>query len=226
MMSIIFIRSIILYIFIFITMRLMGKREIGEIQPFELAITIMIADLAASPMADEGIPLTNGIVPILGLLMLHLIISLLNLKSIRARGIISGKPTILISKGKIDEKNLRKERITINELEEKLRTEGISNLFDVEYAILETSGDLSVIQKPNKRAATPEDFDIMPKYEGLPYDLVIDGKILLNNLKTLNKDEMWLRKELKVLKTSPEKVLVATLDGEGKIFCQEKEKNK
>ena len=225
-MLITFTRAIILYILVFLTMRLMGKREIGQLQPFEFAITIMIADLATSPMADNGIPIINGIAPIMGLLIMHMLISILNLKSMRIRQAVCGKPSILIFRGKIDEKMLKKERITINELEEKLRMENVSSLFDVEYAILETSGDLSVIHKPNKRPTIPEDFDIMPEYEGLPYDLVIDGKILSNNLKILNRDEKWLRKELKELKTMPEEVLVATIDGNGKIFYQNKEKTK
>lgn len=225
-MLVIFVRSIILYVFVFMTMRIMGKREIGQLQPFEFAITIMIADLAASPMANNGIPLTNGIIPILGLLVLHLIISVLNLKSLRIRQFICGKPSILIHRGRIDEKVLKKERLTINELEERLRTGGVSTLFDVEYAILETSGDLTIVQKPNKRTTIPEDFNIMPQYEGLPYDLVIDGKILSKNLKILEKDEGWLRKELKALKAIPENVLIATIDGNGKIFCQEKENKK
>ena len=177
-----FVRAIILYIIVLIVMRLMGKREIGQLQPFELAISIMIADLASIPMTDTGTPISNGIVPILGLLVMHLLISLINIKSIRARQIICGKPRILIYRGKIEEKALIKERFTINELEERLRAQNISNLGDVEYAILETSGQITVIEKPNKRTTIPEDFGIMPDYEGIPYDLVIDGKIM-NGLK-------------------------------------------
>ena len=114
-----FLRTIFLYIIVLIVMRFMGKREIGQLQPFELAISIMIADLATIPMAETGIPITNGIIPILGLLVMHLIISLINLKSIKAREIICGKPSILIYRGKIQEKTLKKERFTINELEER-----------------------------------------------------------------------------------------------------------
>ena len=124
----------------------MGKREIGQLQPFELAISIMIADLASSPMADTGVPISNGIIPILGLLIMHLIISTINIKSIKAREVICGKPRILIYRGKIDEGAL----------------------------IKETSGQITVIQKPDKRQTTPEDFGITPDYEGLPYDLVVD----------------------------------------------------
>ena len=147
-MLIIFFRAIVLYIVVLIVMRIMGKREIGQMQPFELAISIMIADLAATPMAETGIPISNGIIPILGLLVMHLVISTINIKSTKAREILCGKPSILINRGKIDENILRKERFTINELEERLRDNNIFNIGDVEYAILETSGQVTVIQKP------------------------------------------------------------------------------
>lgn len=221
-MLITFIRAIILYIIVLVVMRMMGKREIGQLQPFELAISIMIADLASIPMADTGIPITNGIIPILGLLVMHLVISILNIKSIRAREIICGKPSILIYRGKIDEKVLKKERFTINELQERLRGNNVVNLGDVEYAILETSGEVTVIQKPNKRNTTPEDFNIMPDYEGISYDLVIDGKIMHDNLKILDKDYDWLKKEVNKFGFNPEEALIVTLDGNNQIFCQKK----
>lgn len=189
-----FIRVIILYTLVLITMRLMGKREIGQLQPFELAISIMIADLASVPMADIGIPIVSGIVPILGLLVLHLLISLINLKSIKAREIICGKPSILIYRGKINEKALKKERFTVNELEERLRGNNISSIGDVEYAILETSGQITVIPKPDKRNTIPADFNIMPEYEGIPYDLVIDGKVMSKNLQIIRK-RLWVAKK-------------------------------
>ena len=221
-MLITFFRSIVLYIIVLIVMRLMGKREIGQLQPFELAISIMIADLATIPMTEIGIPIFNGIIPILGLLLMHLIISIINLKSLKGREIICGKPTILIYRGKIDEKALKKERFTINELEERLRGNNIVNLGDVEYAILETSGQVTVIQKPEKRNTIPEDFNIYPEYEGITYDLVVDGKIMQKNLDTLGKDYQWLEKELSKMNIKPEEALIATLDGKGKIFCQKK----
>ena len=192
-----FFRSIIIYVIVLVVMRLMGKREIGQMQPFELAISIMIADLATIPMADIGIPISNGIIPILGLLVMHLIISVINLKSSKIRELICGKPTILIYRGKIDEEKMKKERLTLNELEEKLRSNNVMNLGDVEYAVLETSGDISVIQKPNKRNTTPEDFNIMPDYEGIPYNLVIDGKVMNDNLKRIGKNYEWLKKQTK-----------------------------
>ena len=138
-------------------MRFMGKREIGQMQPFELVISIMIADLASTPMGDIGIPLLYGIIPILSLLMMHILISLLNLKSIKIREILCGKPRILIYRGKIDENAMIKENFTINELQERLRANNVTNLGDVEFAILETSGQISVVLKPEKRALCPKD---------------------------------------------------------------------
>lgn len=222
-MLITFFRAIILYIIVLIVMRLMGKREIGQLQPFELAISIMIADLASIPMTEIGIPIFNGIIPILGLLVMHLTISVINIKSLKAREIICGKPSILIYRGKINEKALIKERFTINELEERLRGNNVVNLGDVEYAILETSGQVTVIQKPEKRNTIPEDFNITPEYEGIPYDLVIDGRIMSKNLKAIGKNYAWLKKQVEKFNIAPEEALVVTLDGKGQIFCQKKE---
>lgn len=221
-----FVRTIILYILVLIVMRFMGKREISQLQPFELAISIMIADLATIPMAEPGIPITNGIIPILGLLVMHLAISVINLKSVKLREIICGKPSILIHRGRIMEQNMKKERFTINELEERLRGNNVFNIGDVEYAILETSGQVTLIQKPNKRTTIPEDFGISPEYEGISYDLVVDGKIMKQNLEKLEKDYNWLLKQLEPFGIKPEDTLIATIDGKGNFFCQEKEGRK
>jgi uncharacterized membrane protein YcaP (DUF421 family) len=204
----------------------MGKREIGQLQPFELVISIMIADLASIPMSDIGVPITNGIIPILGLLIMHLLISLANLKSIRFREIICGKPSILIYRGKIDEKNLKKERYTVNELQERLRGKDVFNIGDVEYAILETSGEINVILKPEKRNPTLEDMNLTAKYEGMAYDLVIDGVIQYDNLKKLNKDYKWLKNQVEKFGFKPEDALVVTIDGDSNIFCQERSDKK
>lgn len=221
-MLIVFFRSIILYILVLIVMRLMGKREIGQLQPFELAIAIMIADLASIPMSDIGIPIMDGIIPILGLLVMHLLISFINLKSMKMRAVICGKPSILIYRGKINEKVMRKERFTINELQERLRSNNVYDMGDVEYAILETSGQVSVIEKPNKRMVTPEDLNIEPEYEGISYDLVIDGKVMNENLKILNKNYKWLEHEVRKFNIKPEEALLVTINGKGNFFCQKK----
>lgn len=221
-MLITFVRAIFLYIVVLVVMRLMGKREIGQLQPFELAISIMIADLASIPMTETGIPITRGIIPIFGLLIMHLLISFMNLKSVKVREIVCGKPRILIYRGKIDEKALIKERFTINELEERLRGNNVASVGDVEYAILETSGELTVIQKPNKRTTIPEDFNIMPEYEGIPYNLVVDGKIMEKNLQKIGKNVTWLKKQVEKFGIKPEEALLVTLDGKEQIFCQKK----
>lgn len=222
-MLIIFIRTIILYILVLAVMRFMGKREIGQLQPFELVISIMIADLASIPMSDVGVPIFNGIVPILSLLIMHLLISLGNLKSINFRKVICGKPTILIYRGKIDEQKLKKERYTINELQERLRGKDVFNIGDVEYAILETSGEINVILKPEKRNPTLEDMNIKPEYDGIAYDLVVDGVIQRDNLTKIKKDYKWLESEVSKFGFEPEQALVVTIDASGKIFCQKKE---
>lgn len=222
-MILIFVRTIIIYILVLFVMRFMGKREIGQMQPFELVIAIMIADLASTPMSEIGIPILYGVIPILSLLLMHVIISVINLKSIKMREIICGKPRILIYRGKIDETAMIQENFTINELQERLRVNNVNNLGDVEFAILETSGQISVVLKPEKRALKPEDFDIQAEYEGIAYDLVIDGKIMGDNLNKINKDYNWLKTEVGKFNMKPEDALVVVLNGDGTIFCQKKE---
>lgn len=222
-MILIFVRTIIIYVLVLFVMRFMGKREIGQMQPFELVIAIMIADLASTPMSEIGIPILYGIIPILSLLLMHVIISVINLKSIKMREIICGKPRILIYRGKIDETAMIQENFTINELQERLRVNNVSNLGDVEFAILETSGQISVVLKPEKRALKPEDFNIQAEYEGIAYDLVIDGKIMGDNLNKINKDYNWLETEVGKFNIKPEEALVVVLNGDGTIFCQKKE---
>lgn len=226
LMLITFVRAIILYTIVLIVMRMMGKREIGQLQPFELAISIMIADLASVPMTELGIPLTNGIIPILGLLVMDLLISWLNMKSINFRKLLCGKPSILVYRGKIDEAMLKKERFTVNELQERLRGDDVFDIADVEYAILETNGEISVITKPEKRSVTTEDLKLDVAYDGIPYDLVVDGKIMYENLKRLGKDQKWLETQLKKFHAQPNDVLLATINGKQEIFCQKKEERK
>ena len=222
-MLIILIRTILLYILVLLVMRFMGKREIGQLQPFELVISIMIADLASTPMSDIGIPIFNGIIPILGLLIMHLVISVANLKSIRFRQIICGKPSILIYRGRIDEKVMKSERYTVNELQERLRGKNVFNIGDVEYAILETSGEINVILKPEKQIPTSDDMNIKKEYQGIAYDLVVDGVIQYDNLKKLNKDYKWLKKQINGFGYEPESALIVTIDGNNNIFFQEKD---
>ena len=142
------------------------------------------------------------------------------------REIICGKPRILIYRGKIDETAMIQENFTINELQERLRVNNISNLGDVEFAILETSGQISVVQKPAKRNLRPEDLNITANYEGIAFDLVIDGKVMRDNLEKINKDYNWLADEVGKFNMKPEDALVVVLNGDGTIFCQKKEGKK
>ena len=214
----VFVRTVIIYVLVLIVMRFMGKREIGQMQPFELVISIMIADLASTPMAETGIPILYGIIPILGLLFMHIIISVLNIKSVKMRGIICGKPRILIDKGKIDERALIKENFTINELQERLRVNNVNNITDVEYAILETSGQISVILKSEKRTVTPEDLNLKVEPTNISYDLIVDGKIMYDNLMKLGKDKKWLEDEALKLNFIPSQALIFVLNGDGTLF--------
>ncbi|AUG57035.1 MAG TPA: DUF421 domain-containing protein [Ruminiclostridium sp.] len=224
-MLISFVRTAILYLLVIIVMRIMGKRQIGELQPFELVIAIMISDLASVAMQNTGVPLVNGIIPILTLLVAQLLFSYIGLKSAKTRAIISGRPTVLIENGKLKEQALKKEMFTINELLEQLRIKNISNISDVEFAILETNGQLSVIPKSQKRPLNPEDLNIQTEYEGLPLDLIVDGNVNTANLKTANLDEKWLSDELKKFGVENIKdVLFASLDSSGNLYFQVKEK--
>lgn len=212
-MLILFLRTLILYTLVVIFMRISGKQQIGQLQPYELVVAIMIADLVAIPMQNKGIPLVSGIIPILTLLVSQLFLSYLSMKSLKARAIICGTPTILIEKGKILTSELQKERYNINDLLEELRVKGYPNIADVEYAILETNGNLSVIPKSSKKPVTPHDLNLTPQYEGLPLPIIIDGKIMHQNMEKAGIDMQWLNEQLKIWKVQTLKdVLFASLD--------------
>lgn len=218
-----YVRAIILYLVVLFVTRLMGKREIAELQPFEFVISLMIANLATIPMSDTQIPIINGIIPIMGLLTMHLLFSLFSLKSLKFRELVCGKPKILVHHGIVDEKALEKERFTIADMEEKLREKDIFDLQDVEYVIMETNGELSVILKPEKQNVTREDLQINADDKGIIYNLILDGKIIDNNLKLIGKNEIWLKNKIK---ENPKDILFATIDEQGNIFYQKKRKDK
>lgn len=219
------VRTLILFTVVVVGLRLMGKRQIGQLQPYELVIVIMLSALAAIPMENTGIPLLGGLVPIFTLILVHVALSYLALKSERARGVICGTPSVVIENGKIVEKELQRLRYNINDLLEQLRAKNFSNIADVEFAILETSGHLSVIPKSGKRPVNPEDINLPTKYEGLPVTLIIDGYVFRKNLAVINLSEEWLMAELRKFNIqSPKDVLFASLDTEGKLFFQAKSK--
>jgi len=217
-MLIVFIRTIILFVLIITLMRIMGKRQIGQLQASELVVSLIIADLAAIPMGNVGIPLLSGIVPILTLFIGEAILSYISLRSQTARKILSGKPSIIISKGKIVEKELNKQRFSIDDLVEQLRIKNVSNIEDVEYAILETGGNLSIILKTNKMPVLKEDLNIDAKYEGLPITLIIDGILINENLSAAGLNINWINNELKINKISSVKDILFAFVTNDKVF--------
>lgn len=222
-MILVILRTLILFSATFLVLRIMGKREIGQLQPYELVIIIMISELAAVPMENIGIPILRGIIPIFILFALQVTLAYVSMKSERARGTICGKPSVLIKNSQIDEAEMARQRYNINDLLEQLRSKNAPNIADVEFAILETSGQLSVILKSQKRPVEPEDLNVNTKYEGLPATLIIDGHIIHENLFKINLSLDWLRGELTkfgILNT--EDVLFASLDTEGKLYFQVK----
>lgn len=223
----IFIRTLLLYVLVVIVMRIMGKRQIGQLQPFELAIAIMISELASVPMQNPDIPLLYGIIPIFTLLLAQISISFFALKSTKASAIICGKPRILIENGIIKEAQLKKEMYTIHDLLEQLRITNTPNIADVEFAILETNGQLSVIPKSQKRAITAEDLNIPTKYEGIPLDLIIDGNINYDNMKKAKLNRVTLQNELNKLNACEiENIFFASIDSNRKLYWQKKELKK
>lgn len=219
-------RTIILYLLVVISMRLMGKKQIGEMEPFELAIAIMISELASLPMQDTRVSITHGVIPIITLLMLQTLMGLFQLKSEKIRLLFNGKPSVLIEKGKLNLKELKNEKFNINDLLEELRMQGYYNLTDVEYAILETSGQISIIPKTEVSNVTKGDLKIKSTQDTLPITLVLDGKINLKNLIKADKTEDWLYNMLKKNSISSTKdILIALLDSKGKFYYQLKEKS-
>lgn len=225
-MIIVVIRTLILYTLVIVALRLMGKREIGQLQPFELVVILMISDLAVVPSEDVGIPLLSGIIPILVLLSASLTLAWISLKSQKARDIICGKPSILIERGKIIEREMKNNCYNLTDLLEEIRLKNVPNIADVEFAILENNGQLSVIPKALKRPTTPEDFYMTPKYEGLPLTLIMDGKLNRKVLEKSNKTIDWLNNELKNQDTKIEDVLLASLDSSDKLYVQTKQLKK
>lgn len=224
-MLIVVARTVILYLVILVVMRIMGKRQIGQLQPFELVITILISELAAVPMQNTGIPLINGIIPILILMIAQISLSYITLKSEKARGIICGKPNILVEDGRIMEDELKNLHLNINDLLEQLRVKGYPDINDVEFVILETVGQVSVIPKSSKRPVTPEDLNIQVKQELLPITIIIDGTIMHDNLviAKMNMDDLYKKLKQNNLDDCKQ-VLFAGLDSSGKFFLQPKDK--
>lgn len=223
-MAIAFARTVILYLFIIIGIRLMGKRQVGELEPSELVMALLIADLAAVPMQDFGIPLLSGIIPILTLLCLSTVFSVLSMKSVRLRTLLCGKPTIVVDNGKLKQAEMRKTRFTLDELSEELRLQGVTDLEKVRYAILETGGQLTVLLKAEEMPLTAGQFGGKPKESGLPITIISDGRLLEENLKLRGLDDKWLSAQLAHCHVkSVRQVFLLTVDQQNKVYFAAKE---
>lgn len=219
-LTIVIIRTLIVYFALLLFMRLMGKRQLSELELPELAVAVLIADLGAHPLQDIGIPLMNGLLPMVILFCCEILISGAAMKSPRLRAALFGKPSFLIKDGKIVQREMRRARFTPDELAEELRSKDITDIAHVQYAILETDGELSAILYPQYRPATASDLGLSPAGGGYPLILVNDGRVLSDNLRFLGRDENWLRRELKRfgLKSAKDAYLLIA-DKTGTTFC-------
>ncbi len=214
-MLISFVRTIITYILVVIAVRIMGKRQVGQLEPSELVVTLMISDLATIPLAHVSIPLVHGIIPILTLIIAEATLSFLDLKSRRFRKLLSGTPVIVIQDGKVCQTEMEKLRLNFDDLMEMLRMQGSTDINDIEYGILETSGNLSVILK--KKPAVEKE-----SYNGLPFMFVCDGEVSHKALDLYGKNLEWLNKKTENTKVS--EILFAGVTEDGKFYMQKRSK--
>ena len=220
-----YVRTILLYLVLIAVIRLMGKRQVGQMEPSEFVVTMLVANLASIPMQDGGVPLYTGLVPILTVLGLELVLAALSLKSLPFRKLLCGKPVILIENGNILQSNLRKTRITLDELTGHLRSKDVLDPRAVQYAILETNGSLSVFPYPKERPATAEEAGIQPRKQSLPITIVSDGHLLKENLKLVQRTEGWVEKTLRRKNATVAGTWLLTVDKAGKVFfCRKEEK--
>lgn len=219
-----FVRTAVLYLLIVAGIRLMGKRQVGELEPSELVLSLIIADLASVPMQDFGIPLLTGVVPILTLLALSTLMSVLTVKSVGFRALLCGRPSIIIRNGALDQAEMARNRLTIDELLEELRGKGYADPSAVQYAILETSGQLSVLPYAREKPPTAAQLGQTVGEESLPLVLISDGRVLDRNLTALGRDRNWLAKQLRQARCAgPEQVFLMMADGTRSPYLVRKE---
>ena len=219
-MFVVLIRTVVLYLFIVVGIRLLGKHQIGQLEPSELVLTLIIADLASVPMQDNGIPLLWGLIPIVVLLALSTIISVLCTRSIKFRALLCGRPSIVVENGLVLETELKKNRLTLDELMEELRIQGYADFKSIKFALLETNGQLSVLPFAAEKPVTAAQMGISTQETGLPVVLVSDGRLLEHNLKGLGYEQIWLEKQLAVHGLhSCRQAFLLTVDEGGNTYC-------
>lgn len=216
----VFARSIIIYIFLLFAMRLMGKRQLGELQPFEFAITMIVAELACIPMSETAIPLSYGLIPIFSLFVLHLFITKIATKSIRFRKFLNGQPVILIDKQGINSDLMKNVDMNINDLMDSLRAKGFFSLSEIAFAILETNGTLSVLPKNENKPLTPKDMNIQIEPAAICFTLVCEGKLMEENISLAGTTKEEVAKVLEHYKIKQKEVFILTLCGGYDMFLQ------
>ena len=218
-----YFRTVILYLVLIGVIRLMGKRQIGEMEPAEFVVTMLIADLASIPMQDGAIPLLSGLVPILTVLGMELVLSWLTLRSVALRRLLCGKPVVLIDNGKLLQDNLRMTRVSLDELTGHLREKDVLDISQVQYAILETNGNLSVFPYPKHVPASAKDAGISAKPQYLPVTIIEDGYLSKDNLKKAGKTRQWVDQVLIQRGATEKSTLLLTVDASDKILWLGKE---
>lgn len=216
-------RTVVLYLVLVLVIRIMGKRQIGEMEPTEFVVTMLVANLASIPMQDGAIPLFSGLVPILTVLGVELVLSWLTMRSVPFRRLLCGKPVILIENGKILQDNLRSTRVTLDELTGHLREKDVLDVSLVQFAILETDGKLSVFPYPKARPAAASDAGVQTKNQYLPVTVIEDGYLSRENLRRAGKDEGWVNRVLRQHGATRKNTLLLTVDDGDKIHWVGKE---
>lgn len=215
-----FFRAIFLYVVLILTMRLLGKRQLGEFQPFEFALTILLADIISGPIGSVSTPLLYGVLPVLAVIVVHGVLTLACMKSDKLRAVISGKPTLVISRGVIDRRELNRLCLSLSDLLEGLRGAGFLDPTEVGTAVVEANGTISAFADAGSRPPTTREMQLSPGYEGLPMILIMDGRLQEKNLRTTGKDEAWLTGLLSGRALSAEAVYLASLDTRGFLTLQ------
>ncbi len=191
------LRTLIMYVFVVVTLRLMGKRQIGELEPSELVVTIIISEIAAMPITDIGVPLVGSILAIMVLLVLEICLSYLAYRSIGVRSVLYGRPSMFFQKGKMDQKEMKKQRFNVADLMEQIRNNGAVSLDQVDFVLMETNGNVSVIMKSENSPVTPSDLNTKVEPVRMNYVIVDNGNLVRSNMERLGLDDRWLKKQLK-----------------------------
>lgn len=224
-MTINFIRAGIIYFFIIIAVRLMGKRQVGELKPHEFVITILLSAIAVIPLEENSMPLANCIVPILLFISAEIIVSVISMKSLWFRNLIQGRPIFIIRNGKLDQKKLKEMRFTVDDVVDALRQKNIFDISEVKDAVVETNGTISVLPKAEYKPLTPSDVKLNVKEKGMPITIVMDGKPVKEYFNEYKIKDSEIELVLQTVNKDVSKILLLTIDDDGNTFVIEKRKD-